>query len=216
MEYPLLQHGETHKVGGADPLDSEALANAINLADLAEKLHDSLTGVTANQHHTATVAGDINLNDLAEKNHASLASVTADQHHVAFVSADAAALITTHTADDNAHHPLGIMFNLGVAATGTKLAQVLIPGTLTISLVKIYADVAPTGASLIVDVNKDGTTIFTTQGNRPEIAIDGHADDSGTPEITALAAGDRLSVDVDQVGSTIAGGNDLLVVVIFV
>ena len=108
----------------------------------------------------------------------------------------------------------GITFNLGLAAVGTKLAQALIQGTFSISKVKIYADTAPTGASLIVDVNKNGTTIFTTQANRPEIAIDGHADDSGTPDVTALAEGDRLSVDIDQVGSVIPGGDDLLVTVI--
>lgn len=43
--------------------------------------HDTLPGVSANDHHTATVGGDLNLADLAEKDHASLESVTSDQHH---------------------------------------------------------------------------------------------------------------------------------------
>lgn len=84
-----------------------------------------------------------------------------------------------------------------------------------ISLVKIYAATAPTGATLIVDVNKNGTTIFTTQGNRPTIAISGNADDSGTPDVTTVAEGDRLSFDIDQIGSGDAGGNPLLVTIIF-
>ncbi|GAH35802.1 unnamed protein product, partial [marine sediment metagenome] len=109
----------------------------------------------------------------------------------------------------------GIVFNLGLASVGSKQAQALIPGNLTISVVKIYADTAPTGASLIVDVNKNGSTMFTTQGNRPEIVIDGHSDDS-TPDVTALAIGDRLSIDIDQVGSIIAGGADLLVTIVCV
>ena len=109
-----------------------------------------------------------------------------------------------------------ICFNLGIAAVGTKLAQVLIPFAVSVVKVKIYADTAPTGSSLIVDVNKNGTTIFTTQANRPAIASGGHSDDSGTPNITALAEGDRLSIDVDLVGSTTPGGNDLLVVVVLV
>jgi len=109
----------------------------------------------------------------------------------------------------------GIIFNLGLASVGTKQGQALIPGTLTISKVKIYSDTAPTGASLIVDVNKNGVTIFTTQANRPQIVVAGHADDSGTPDVTALVEGDRVSVDVDQVGSTIAGGDDLLIVILF-
>ena len=126
--------------------------------------------------------------------HDELEGVTSSQHHVKKIS--------------------GVVFNLGLASVGSKQAQALIPGNLTISVVKIYADVAPTGAALVVDVNKNGVTIFTTQANRPQIASGGHADDSGTPNVVNLAAGDRISVDVDQVGSTIPGGNDLLVVIV--
>lgn len=102
----------------------------------------------------------------------------------------------------------------GTAKVVTKIIQALTGTASTISKVKIYSDTAPTGAALIVDVNKNGTTIFTTQGNRPTIAIDGHADDSGTPDVTSVAEGDRLSVDIDQVGSTVAGGDDLLVTIV--
>lgn len=106
----------------------------------------------------------------------------------------------------------GITFNLGVAAVGTKLAQALIPGTLSISTVILWGDSAPTGADLIVDINKNGTTIFTTQANRPKISAGSNSGESGTPNITAFAKGDRLSVDIDQ---TPAGaGNDLLVTII--
>lgn len=128
------------------------------------------------------------------KPHSALTDVNASQHH-------------TKTTP-------GIVFNLGLAATGTKKTQALIPVSLTVSLVKIYADTAPTGAAIIVDINKNGTTIFTTQGNRPEISINGHSADSGAPDVVSLVAGDRLSVDIDQVGSNEAGGSDLLVVVI--
>jgi len=51
------------------------------LAQLSEKSHANLTGVTASQHHTKTTSGEINLADLAEKAHGSLTGVTADQHH---------------------------------------------------------------------------------------------------------------------------------------
>jgi len=106
----------------------------------------------------------------------------------------------------------------GAAYVATNLGYYLVgPGLAnkTISKVKIYSASAPTGDSLIVDVNKNGTTIFTTQGNRPEIAIDGHSDDSGTPDVTSLSEGDKLSFDIDQVGSTVAGGNPLLVTIVF-
>jgi hypothetical protein len=112
--------------------------------------------------------------------------------------------------------PAGITFVLrGNAFVGTKQTQILMPASATISKVIIYADTAPTGATLIVDINKNGTTIFTDQGKRPEIAISGNIADSDTPDVTALAQDDRVSVDVDQVGSTVVGGNDLMITVVF-
>ena len=111
---------------------------------------------------------------------------------------------------------LGITFNLrGEALADTKVAQILMPNAATISKVITYSDVAPTGATLIVDVNINGTSIFTTQANRPIIAISGNTADSGAPDTTALVQDDRLSIDVDQIGSTIAGGDDLMVTVVF-
>lgn len=106
---------------------------------------------------------------------------------------------------DNAYVDTG----LGYFLVGANLAVA------AILKVKLYTKTAPIGASLIVDVNKNGVTIFTTQANRPEIVIDGHADDSGTPDITSLTEGDYLSWDIDQIGSTITGGNPVLVTVIF-
>lgn len=76
----------------------------------------------------------------------------------------------------------------------------------------LAAGTSPTGAALIADVNKNGTTIFTTQANRPQIAA-ADADGVGavaTPDVTTLAEGDRLTVDMDQVGSTVTGDNVVL------
>lgn len=83
-------------------------------------------------------------------------------------------------------------------------------------VVAAYANVgtAPTGATIEVDVNRTGTTVFTTQTLRPIIAASAFYDASGTPDGTvAMTAGtDYLTVDVDQVGSTVAG-SDLVVTV---
>lgn len=103
---------------------------------------------------------------------------------------------------------------VGTLTTGTDKAPTIVaPCTLTIVKVKIVVKTAPTGAALIVDVNKNGTTIFTTQGGRPSIAAGDTQDDSDTPDVTALAEGDKLTIDVDQIGSTIAGA-DLTVEVV--
>ena len=85
--------------------------------------------------------------------------------------------------------------------------RLYMPCTLTIDKVFIAVSTPPTGASLIVDVNKNGTTIFTTQGSRPQIAAGEYADESDTPDVTTLAAGDYLTMDVDQIGSGDAGAN---------
>lgn len=86
-------------------------------------------------------------------------------------------------------------------------------GDWTIIQVRASVGTAPTGASLIVDVNKNGTTIFTTQSRRPTIAASGFtATPSGAIEVTSLTTADYLTVDIDQIGSTIAG-SDLVVTV---
>jgi hypothetical protein len=77
------------------------------------------------------------------------------------------------------------------------------------TIVNVYASCStePTGASLILDVNLNGTTIFTTQGNRPTIAASAFTDMTSAPDVTAVSAGDFITVDIDQIGSTIAGAD---------
>lgn len=83
--------------------------------------------------------------------------------------------------------------------------------TWTILSVRASAGTAPTGASIIVDVNKNGTTIFTTQANRPTIAASANTSGKVTNmDVTTVAAGDYITVDIDQVGSTVAG-SDLVI-----
>jgi hypothetical protein len=86
--------------------------------------------------------------------------------------------------------------------------------TATISEVFLSAGTAPTGAALIVDVNLDGTTIFTTQSNRPQIAADANTGNTTTIEVASWQDGHYLTMDVDQVGSGTAG-SDLTVHVVY-
>jgi hypothetical protein len=79
--------------------------------------------------------------------------------------------------------------------------------TLTLHSAWVAAGTAPTGADLITDVNKNGTTIFSTQANRPTIAAGTNGGVADTPDVTTLADGDYLTVDIDQIGSTIAGSD---------
>lgn len=77
--------------------------------------------------------------------------------------------------------------------------------------VRIALGVAPSGADAIIDLNKNGTTMFTNQANRPRVAI-GANTGTAVPDVTGLVAGDYLTIDIDQVGSSTPGG-DLVVTV---
>ncbi|HTK39495.1 MAG TPA: hypothetical protein VL362_01380 [Patescibacteria group bacterium] len=81
----------------------------------------------------------------------------------------------------------------------------------TINSVRASVGTPPTGSTVLVDINVDGTTIFTTQANRPTIADGGYT--SGkitTMDIITVADGSYLTVDIDQIGTT-TPGNDLTV-----
>lgn len=79
--------------------------------------------------------------------------------------------------------------------------------TWTIAAVRASVGTAPTGSTLVVDVNVNGTTIYATQSNRPAIAISGNTATGGTPSTATIANGQYFTVDIDQVGSTIAGSD---------
>jgi len=102
----------------------------------------------------------------------------------------------------------------GTLTTGTGTFRFPIKGG-TFAIVSIAAMVgtAPTGGTTLkVDVNKNGTTIFGTQANRPIWTASANAATVGTHSVTSVTDGDYLTVDIDDVGSTVAGA-DLVVVV---
>src|SRR6266508_3132996 len=86
---------------------------------------------------------------------------------------------------------------------------------ITLVLVRASVGSAPTGSAVIVDVNKNAVTIFTTQANRPTIPAAGVTDLADAIDLTSMAAGDYLTVDIDQAGST-TPGSDLTVQIEYV
>lgn len=79
--------------------------------------------------------------------------------------------------------------------------------TLTIVGAWVAANTAPTTQAILADVNKNGTTIFTTQANRPTTTVGNGGGLSAAPDVTSLADGDYLTVDIDQVGTGTAGAD---------
>lgn len=94
----------------------------------------------------------------------------------------------------------------GVVAIGTeRLPTYRMKRVTTVEDIELHVKTAPTGAALIVDINEAGTTIFST---KPEIDAGGTVeDDNHVISDNSIAIGAELTMDIDQVGSTIAGSD---------
>ena len=96
--------------------------------------------------------------------------------------------------------------------TSTGKQAIRMPFAGKISYVTAALITAPVGASAIVDLHKNGTTMYTTQGNRPTITAGNTYVTATLPDVLTWAAGDVLQIECDQKGSSTAGA-DLSVVV---
>lgn len=104
-------------------------------------------------------------------------------------------------------HQIATSIPLDPLTTGVGIVQLVAMRNCTIVGIRATCAVgkAPTGADVILDVNKNGTTLFTTQGNRPKVTATNTIGALATPDVTTWNAGDVLTIDVDQIGSTLAG-----------
>lgn len=95
-----------------------------------------------------------------------------------------------------------LMFPLhGALSAGTSQFSVVCPIAGTISAVYLSRITAGSSGSTTLDVNKNGTTLWTTAGNRPQIAYNDSDNKVAVtlPDVVSLAAGDLLTLDVDTV-----------------
>lgn len=92
----------------------------------------------------------------------------------------------------------------GTVADGDTSLRVPFKRACTLTNVYAYATTSPTSAAMRIDVDRNGTTVFTTQTARPSIAIGANADMTSTPAVTAISAGDYITVTIDTAGG---GGN---------
>ena len=90
--------------------------------------------------------------------------------------------------------------------TGTNKIRFRMPYAGTLTAVRASVNTAPTGAALVVDINEAGTTLLSTK-----LSIDATETSSttaATPAVisdSALADNAEISVDIDQIGSSVAG-----------
>lgn len=111
----------------------------------------------------------------------------------------------------NSRH-LATFSKAGVLSVVTGTSRFVFPFPVTVLGATLVVSSAPVGAAIKVDVNLNGTTIFTTQANRPTIADGATVGSEAAPDVTAVLAGQYLTVDVDQVGSSTPGSNLTVVV----
>lgn len=100
----------------------------------------------------------------------------------------------------------------GTLSVRAGKSRVYLEHAYRVESIRAAVDGAPAGAAVLADVNANGTTIFGTQANRPTITAGANTGLAGAASGASLAAGQYLTVDVDQVGST-APGSDLTVTI---
>jgi len=114
--------------------------------------------------------------------------------------------VYTHRADDltsNFYVTQQFIFTVeGEIEAVTGNIEIWIPCTLTISEVRARVSVAPVGQDIIIDINKNGTSVLDVD---KLVIEDGAYYGTATPDTTALADGDILTMDVDQRGSSTPG-----------
>lgn len=99
----------------------------------------------------------------------------------------------------------------GAVEAAEGVAYQVMPRDAVISSVYLFCQQTGTSGTTIVDIHKNGTTIFTTQSNRPSLAYnDTDGVTSGTPDVTVVKAGDVLRLDID---SAAAGAARMAVVI---
>jgi hypothetical protein len=90
--------------------------------------------------------------------------------------------------------------------TGTNKIRFRMPFAATLLAVRANVNTAPTGSTLIVDINEAGTTLLSTK-----LSVDASETTSTTAAVAAvisdssLADDAEISIDIDQIGSTAAG-----------
>ena len=102
--------------------------------------------------------------------------------------------------------PVAVSDETTALTTGTAKVTFRMPYAFTLTEVRASVTTAPTGAVLTVDINESGVSILSTK-----ITIDATEQTSttaATPPVisdSSLADDAEITIDIDTVGSTIAG-----------
>ncbi|MGH3577463.1 MAG: hypothetical protein ACRDU0_07900, partial [Mycobacterium sp.] len=186
--------GPITSIGNATTITAGAVTNAMLAGSI-----DLTTKVTGNLPNANGGAGT--LTALLKASSGTVAAAVAGTDYVIPGGAVSSGIVVTEAWS------FAISDEITPLTTGTAKLTDRAPYAFTPVSVKASVTTAPTGAGLTVDVKKNGTSIFTTI-----ITIDAGTTTSigsATPDVlvggVTFAADDVITVDIDQIGSTVAG-----------
>lgn len=185
-----------HKFVTADDLTTLSNTSGTNTGD------QDISGIAANASAISTNVTAISLNTAKVSAHGSVTT------HSDVTNAGSGQIIT---ADERTAIATSVVIiSLGAIdadlEVDTNIDYFDAPFAGTLTSVEASVETAPTGSVATFDVDKNGTTMLSTK-----ITIDAAADTSigaTTPpviSVSSFAKGDRISVAVDGIGSTVAG-----------
>jgi hypothetical protein len=162
---------------------------------------------------------DLQANDvirLAVENETAAHNITIDHASLTVVKLAYAASMVLPISSDQ--FTLTIAGSLAVGSGALRFYNSL-GRTVTLTKVLISVGTAPFGAysadGVLIDVHMNGTTIFTNQAHRPLILSEEYTGVASKIDIDTLHDGDYLTLDIDHVGSSVAG-SDLTVMVTYI
>lgn len=205
------QPGHTHTASEVTDFDTEVSNNTDVAANTAAR-HDAVSIAASGGRDYVTISGNqqLTLHDIDLTSEVTGDLPIADGGTGASDAATARTNLGVDAAGtDNSVEVISIACSDETTdlTTGTAKATFRMPFAMTLTEVRASVTTAPTGSTLIVDINEGGATIMTTN----KLSIDATEKTSETaataPGITdsALADDAEITVDIDQIGSTVAG-----------
>jgi hypothetical protein len=203
---PYLSGGGAGTQGPAGPAGPQGPAGVV--AATAPLTYDAPTQTVAISAATTSAAGSMSAADKAKLD----GIAAADAAPLALAATAAVGTSTDYAREDHAHQRDSDVIVVPVGdestalTTGTNRVRFRMPFAATLLAVRANVNTAPTGSTLIVDINEGGTSVLGTK-----LSIDATETSSTTAASAAtitdssLADDAEISIDIDQIGSTVAG-----------
>lgn len=188
--------------------DTLTLAAGSGITITTDAATDTVTitnsGSASNSFETIAVSGQSNV--VADSGTDTLTFVAGSGITITTDAATDSITITATGAAPTQCIPIACSDETTALTTGTAKVTFRMPYAFTLTAVRASVTTAPTGATLTVDINEGGVSILSTK-----LTIDASEKTSTTAATaavisdTSLADDAEITIDIDQIGSTIAG-----------